>query len=248
MSHLSWLTARPIAHRGLHDERNGIVENTPSAALAAIAGNYGIECDLQITADNEAMVFHDDTLDRLTAGSGPVALHTAADLKRIPLKRTADRMMTIGEYCDLIAGRTLLLIELKSRFDGDLRIASRAVDVLRNYKGPFALMSFDPALIAQVRRLAPEMTRGMVSQSRYDDPYWDFLSSAQKRSMTFLTYAASSRPQFFAHDITQLPSFATSFARALFGVPILTWTVGNDAQRTRAARVADQVIFEGFRA
>jgi len=248
MPHLSWLTARPIAHRGLHDERSGIVENTPSAASAAITANYGIECDLQITSDAEAVVFHDDTLERLTVGSGPVAAHTAADLKRIPLKRTADRMMTIGEYCGLIAGRTVLLIELKSRFDGDLRVADRAVEVLRNYKGPFALMSFDPALIARVRRLAPEMPRGMVSQSRYDDPDWGFLSSAQKRSLTFMTHLPASRPQFFAHDITQLPSVVPSLARNLFGVPILTWTVRSEAQQTQAMRVADQVIFEGFRA
>lgn len=77
MPNLPWLTARPIAHRGLHDEKIGVIENTPSAALAAVEVNYGIECDVQITADNEAMVFHDDTLDRLTASGGPLATRNA---------------------------------------------------------------------------------------------------------------------------------------------------------------------------
>lgn len=248
MPNLSWLTARPIAHRGLHDEAHGIVENTPGAALAAIAAGYGIECDLQITADSEAMVFHDDELERLTEGAGPLAARTAADLKRVAFKGTADRMMTLGEYCDLIAGRTVLVAELKSRFDGDLRVAQRAIDVLRSYKGPFALMSFDPALVAEVRRLAPEMTRGITSESGYNHPYWKFLTPARKRSLAWMTHAPSSRPQFIAHYVNDLPARIPQLARALFGVPILTWTVRTDAQKTRAKQSADQMIFEGFRA
>src|ERR1700736_1999789 len=92
-----WLTARPIAHRGLHDAARGIVENTASAVAAAIAGGYGIEVDLQVSADGDAMVHHDDALGRLTDGSGPLAALSAAELRRIPFRATADRMMTLGE-------------------------------------------------------------------------------------------------------------------------------------------------------
>src|SRR5512140_963362 len=98
-----WFTARPIAHRGLHNGATGVIENTPSAALAAIAGNYAIETDVQISADGEAMIFHDDELERLTEGHGPVAAKSAAELKRIDLRSTADHMVTLAEYCDLIA-------------------------------------------------------------------------------------------------------------------------------------------------
>ena len=70
-----WLTARPIAHRGLHDAASGVIENTASAFRAAIAGGYGIECDLQISADGEAMVHHDDALGRLTDGTGRLDTH-----------------------------------------------------------------------------------------------------------------------------------------------------------------------------
>jgi glycerophosphoryl diester phosphodiesterase len=247
MPHLPWLTARPIAHRGLHDEANGVVENTPGAARAAIAGGYAIECDVQITSDGEAMVFHDDTLERLTEGSGAVAAYPAAQLRQVAFKGTSDRMATLGEYCDLIAERAMLVIELKSRFDGDLRIATRTVAVMRSYGGAFALMSFDPALVTEVRRLAPEMTRGIVSESNYNDPYWNFLTLAQRSSLTWMTHAPASRPQFIAHNVNHLPALLPQAGRALFGIPILTWTVRTEAQRTRAARIADQVIFEGFR-
>ena len=105
-----WLTARPIAHRGLHDAASGVIENTASAFRAAIDGGYGIECDLQISADGEAMVYHDDALGRLTDGADRLDAMTAEALGRVPFKASADRMMTLGELCNLVAGRATLLI------------------------------------------------------------------------------------------------------------------------------------------
>ena len=96
---LDWLTARPLAHRGLHDATAGKIENTASAFAAAIAGGYGIECDLQISADGEAMVHHDDALGRLTEGSGRLADMTSADIKQVRFKHSADRILTLGELC-----------------------------------------------------------------------------------------------------------------------------------------------------
>src|SRR5262249_19045314 len=119
----AWLTARPIAHRGLHDHAQGIIENTPSAATAAIAGRYGSEAGLPASAAGEAMVHHDDTLGRLTDGTGALRNISAAALKRMPFRTTADRMMTLGDLLDVVAGRVALLLEIKSRFDGDLRLA-----------------------------------------------------------------------------------------------------------------------------
>src|ERR1700749_192007 len=94
-----WLTARPVAHRGLHDAARGIIENMPAAAEGAIAGNFAIECDIQLTADGEAMVHHDDELGRLTEGSGALLGKTAAELKAVPFKNTAERMMTLSDRC-----------------------------------------------------------------------------------------------------------------------------------------------------
>src|SRR3990172_13244399 len=100
MSGLDWLTARPIAHRGLHDAAAGVIENTASAFNAAIAGGYGIETDLQISADGEAMVHHDDALGRLTEGSARLADMTAAEIKMVHFKASADPILTLGEPCE----------------------------------------------------------------------------------------------------------------------------------------------------
>src|SRR6185295_19385629 len=135
----NWLTARPIAHRGLHDAQNNIIENTPSAFTAAVTERYGIECDLQISADGEAMVHHDEALGRLTEGNARLDAMTAADLRRVPFKATHDRMISLGELGDLVAGRVPLVIELKSRFDGDLRLVRRAAAVLAGYGGAAAV-------------------------------------------------------------------------------------------------------------
>ncbi len=148
---LDWLTARPIAHRGLHDAAAGVIENTASAFDAAIAGRYGIETDVQISRDGEAMVHHDDALGRLTDGSGRLADLSASELKAVSFKATGDRMLTLGELCQRMAGRTALVIELKSHDDGDLRLARRCAQVLADYAGHAAVMSFDPALIEILR-------------------------------------------------------------------------------------------------
>ncbi len=225
MPGLDWLTARPVAHRGLHDAQKGIIENTPSAFAAAIAGGYGIECDLQITADGEAMVHHDEALGRLTEGSDRLDAMTAADLKRVPFKATTDRMITLGELCDLVAGRTTLVIELKSRFDGDRRLAARAAELLAGYRGPAAVMSFDPAQVAALREIAPALARGMVAERRYRHREWDRLPAASKRAMAYFKHVLRTRPQFLAYSVKDLPAAIPLAARNLFGLPLLTWTV-----------------------
>jgi glycerophosphoryl diester phosphodiesterase len=242
-----WLTARPVAHRGLHDAANGVIENTPSAFRAAIAASYAIECDIQISADGEAMVFHDQTLERLTEGAERLDAMPAADLKRVAFRGTTDRMITLGELADLVADRAALLIEIKSRFDGDLRLAKRAAEILANYGGRVALMSFDPAPIAALRTLAPRLPRGIVAERRYTHPEWSPLSARTKRALAYFQHALQSRPQFIAYSVKDLSSAIPRLARNVLRLPLLTWTVRSDVDRERAARYADQMIFEGFR-
>ncbi|MCK0210024.1 glycerophosphodiester phosphodiesterase [Starkeya koreensis] len=242
----AWLTARPVAHRALHDAARGVIENTPSAVDAALAGGYAIEVDIQLSADGEALVFHDDTLERLTTASGPAGALTAAALKGLELRGTSDRMMTLAELLARVGGRVPLVIELKSRFDGDTAVAVRAVEVLAGYGGPAALMSFDPDLVAAVRRLAPHIPRGITMEHRYDDPEWDFLSPATKFAWGNLLHFPRTRPDFVAHYVKELPATAVSLARRAIRLPLLTWTVRTPEDRAVAARHADQMIFEGF--
>jgi glycerophosphoryl diester phosphodiesterase len=246
MSRFDWLTSRPIAHRGLHDGGLRIVENTQSAASAAIDHGYGIEVDLQITADGEAMVHHDDVLGRLTEGVGRLADMTAAQLKRIPFKSTADHMMTLGELCDLVGGRTLLLVEMKSAFDGDRRLARRTAQVLKGYAGPVAAMSFDPALVGELKHAAPQLTRGITAMGHYDDLEWAALSKWSKRAWPHLLPAIVHNPHFVAYALHDLPAVAATLARNVLGKPLLTWVARSEEDRRRASRLADQIIFEGF--
>jgi glycerophosphoryl diester phosphodiesterase len=244
---LAWLTARPIAHRGLHEAARGIVENMPAAAAAAIAGNYGIEADLQISADGEAMVHHDGALGRLVDGDGALRDLPAARLKQVPFKATAERMMTLGDLCDLVASRVTLVLELKSRFDGDFRVAARTAEVLASYGGPVGVGSFDPALICELRRIAPHIARGIIAERHYDHPEWRHLSAARKLQLAFLMHGWKSRPDFIAYRVRDLTTVAPRVARHMFGLPLLTWTVRSDEDRAIAAGFADQIIFEGFR-
>jgi len=244
---LDWLTARPIAHRGLHDAAHGRLENTAGAVGAAIAANYGVEVDVQISADGEAMVHHDDVLGRLTEGTGRLDRLTAADLKRVPFRGSADHMLTLGELCDLVDGRVTIVIELKSRFDGDARLPARVAEVLAGYRGPAAPMSFDPKQVTLLRHKARRLPCGIIAAKYRPQPYWDQMPFWMRHGMGYLVTGVVARPQFVAYAVADLPAFAPIFSRRVFGLPLLTWAVRTEAERQCAARWADQMIFEGFR-
>lgn len=242
----AWFTARPVAHRGLHDRARGVVENMPGAMIAAVAGNFSIEVDLQLTADGEAMVHHDDELGRLTIGSGSLRHHTAAELKQVAFKDTTERMMSLADLCALVDGRVGLLLEVKSHFDGDRKLVGRMAEILKSYRGPVAVMSFDPDQVLALRELLPTLPRGITAQRRYDDGEWLELTPAQRRGMQSLRHAFRTRPHFVAYRVKDLPAPAPWLARHIFGCALLAWTVRTPEQRAVATEHADQMIFEGF--
>jgi glycerophosphoryl diester phosphodiesterase len=241
-----WLTAQPVAHRGLHDAARGIIENMPGAVKAAIAQNFAIEVDVQLTADGEAMVHHDDALGRLTEGSGTLLSKTATELKEVKFKATSEHMMSLGDLCALVAGQTPLVVEVKSHFDGDRRLVRRMAEVLASYQGPIAAMSFDPDQVLALKETMPTLPRGIIAQRSYDDDYWSKLTQAQRDTMLYLRHGFHTEPHFVAYWVDQLPAPAPWIARNIFGLPLLTWTVRTPEQRQRAVRYADQMIFEGF--
>lgn len=245
---LGWLVAKPIAHRGLHDLASGVIENSPSAATAAIAGGFGIECDVQLTADGEAVVFHDFVLDRLTGETGTVVARKAAELGAITLKGSNDPILTLSAFLDLIGGRVPLVIEIKSRFDGDLTLTKRTVEVVAGYKGhPIVIKSFDPDIVAALRELAPEIPRGIVAMNAYDYGDYVSLSPERKHALANLLHFTESRPDFISWKVTDLESAAPYLCRNALGLPLMSWTVRTPEERQRAAAMADQMVFEGFR-
>ncbi|MFG1422193.1 glycerophosphodiester phosphodiesterase family protein [Roseixanthobacter liquoris] len=246
MGDLSWLIQRPVAHRGLHDASRGVIENSPSAIEAAIAGGFSVEVDIQSARDGEAMVYHDFALDRLTQGSGLLAEHSSAQLAQVRFRATDDRMMSLPDLLARVDGRAPLLIEIKSAFTGDVRLALRAARLLAEYRGPAALMSFDPEMISAVRDAAPGITRGIVAERRYNEPEWNDLSAGAKHVLRNLLHWPATRFQFIAYRVADLPAPVTRIARAL-GFPVLAWTVRRQADRDAAKKFADQMIFESFR-
>jgi len=240
---LDWLVARPIAHRGLHDAARGIAENTAGAFAAAMRRNYAIECDLQLSADGEAMVFHDYTLERLTRSQGRVIEHTAAALQDMALRDSADRMQTLPELLAQVNGRAALIIELKSHWDGSLALARRTAEIVRDYHGHVALMSFDPEVVAGLAGLAPGVPRGLVAER--ESVMEVRLDLARRLALRHFSHVDRSRPQFLSYHAQGLP-YGPSRAFRQAGLPVICWTVCDAEAAARARRYADQITFEGF--
>lgn len=241
-----WLTALPIAHRGLHDAQSGLIENTLSAAEAAAALGYAVECDVHLSADDHAMVFHDHALDRLTTGSGPLRNHTRTDLSSFDIHGTSDRIPMLQDLLALIDDRVPLFIEIKGSVGQEQDLAHRTADAIAGYPGRVALMSFFPSILGWLRRLSVDRPLGLLSY-RYDDPESAKLGAWKRFALRNLLSAVFLKPDFIAYDIRGLPSRAPLLMRRR-GIPLLTWTVRTEEERARAARYADQIIFEGFRA
>ncbi|MBG1231630.1 glycerophosphodiester phosphodiesterase family protein [Aestuariivirga litoralis] len=241
---LDWLVAKPIAHRGFHDEKNGHVENCESSFAAAVAQGYSIECDIQLTKDGQAVVFHDDDIDRVMQGHGRVKDFTTRELKAMSFKQGKDRVQTLAELLEQVAGRTTLVIEIKSLWDDDFTLTDHALNVLADYTGPHALMSFDPDLVARVAATSSGTVRG-ITADRVIDPYYEPLPVAKRVAMREMSHLPQSQPHFISFDYRQLPfQPITEFQAA--GFPIITWTIENDAQAKQARRWCDQITFENF--
>ncbi len=236
-----WLIARPIAHRGWHGP--GRPENSLAAAEAAAQAGFAVECDVVLSADGEAMVFHDSTLDRLTAASGAVGALSAAALGELRLQGTAERIPTLAALLAGIGGRVPVVCEIKSGFDGDFRLAERASQIAAAFAGPLAFKSFDPEVIAHLRAAGCVRPLGIVAEASYDDPYFAALSPVQKRDCAAFTHVARTRPDFLSWRVDDLPHAAPSLMRA-GGKPVMAWTVRRPEQWALVRAFADQAVFE----
>ena len=241
---IDWLVARPIAHRGLHDGAKAVVENTASAFAAAIVGNFAIECDLQITADGEAVVFHDEKLERLTESLWLVKDLTAAEVTRLTIRNSKDRVQTLVSLLQQVDGRVPLVIELKTHWDASTALVERALDVLRNYHGRYCLMSFDPDVIEFLRLRSPCTIRGIVAD-RATDQYYNMLPLKRRLELRTLSHLARTQPHFISFYFRDLPFAPVAELRAA-GTPVISWTIRSPAQATMALRHSDQITFEGF--
>ena len=242
----AWLVERPIAHRGLHDRAAGRIENSLSAAGAAVAARYAIECDVQRAADGEAMVFHDFTLERLTGRPGALADLDRAAAGALALTGSSDRIPSLPDLFGLVAGRVPIVCEIKSAFDGDMRLADRVHDLADAYPGSLAIKSFDPAVIAHLRGRRTGRPLGIVAEGRFDAAEWAALPARTRQVMAEMIHIGETRPDFLSFHVGDLPHAIPMLCRDALGLPVMAWTVRTGEQRQMAARWADQMVFEGF--
>lgn len=247
MKDFSWLNARPIAHRGLHDAAAGRIENTMSAFAAAAERRFNIELDVHMSADGQIYVFHDDVLDRLTEVTGPVAGKSYADLRAIAIKGTGDRMPLLSEVLDVVAGRVGLVIEIKSYFAERQRdLVEATAKVLSTYGGPFVLESFDPRQVQDVGEIAPDVPRGIIADDcSTPDDYNDFRFVGRNELLS-LEHHAWSGFEFLSYWVRLLGNEPSRKVRDDWKLPVTTWTVRTPDDVRAARDFGAEIVFEGF--
>ena len=236
MSDLSWLTRRPIAHRGFHDLNNLRWENTLSAFDAAIARDYAIECDVHLSADGVPVVFHDSALGRLTGEDGFVYDRTVAQLQQLAIGGTQDHVPTLAQMLERVGGRVPLVIELKGIEGKDDGLVAAVAKELATYDGKVAIMSFDHWLVRHFASDAPGIAAGLTAEGR--------TQAELEAHFSMLAHPIS----FVSFSVQDLPNPFISFVREKLAMPVITWTVRNDAAREATFTHADQMTFEGFEA
>jgi len=236
------LFAPAVAHRGLWAP-DGPPENSLAAFQAACAAGYGIELDVQLSADGEAMVFHDDDLDRMTGAAGRLSDRTAAELAELRLKGGDERIPTLVETLALVGRRAMVQVELKTPYGHVGPLEQRVHEILIDHAGPVAVIGFNPYSHAWFAERFPGVLRGLDSWSYRKAAH---MADAQRASFARLEHVAIARPHFLALGVDMLPGELAAKHRAA-GLPIVAWTVRSPEQWAGVRAGCDNLIFEGWR-
>lgn len=235
----------PIAHRGLWTP-GGAPENSLAAFQAACAKGYSIELDVQLTADGQAVVFHDDRLERLTGVEGRLRDHTAAELSAMKLSGTDETIPTLADALAVIGHRAMVQIELKTPFGEVGELEKKVSEILIDHNGPIAVIGFNPYSHAWFADHNPQVLRGLDSYS-WNDENARKLAPELRKSLAALEQVELARPDFLALGLDMLPSPRADVFRAR-GMPIVAWTVRSPEQWDAVSDHCDNLIFEGFAA
>lgn len=233
----------PIAHRGMHDFANGVVENSFSAFARAIRYNYPIECDLQCTFDDMAVVFHDETLDRMTDQKGFVNEKTLSEITQIKLKNSIDKIQSLKEFLAQINGSVPLLIEIKDQ-SGELGpklggFINDIISTLKLYNGIFAIMSFNPHVISHLRQQWPGACLGLTTDN-FSHHEWENVPRDRVNRLNKLSEVDGLEIDFISHNWL----FFNSVKH--INLPKICWTIRNQEQADTALKFADNITFEGY--
>jgi len=241
---IEWLSDQPYGHRGFHDKEAGLIENSLSAFHAAIEQGYGIELDVQLSGDDDAVVFHDRTLDKLTGETGPVSARSTEELREITLTGSQDTIPTLDHVLSVIDGQVPVLVEVKTKpREAPGALEQAVLGALESYDGPFAVMSFAPDCVAWFQTMAPWMPRGLVAMDFVAHPV--DLSFAERLALARLHFVRQLDPDFVAYDCRSIPNKALRTVRQR-GIQTLSWTVRDQDMADHVDPHVDQIIFEGF--
>lgn len=238
----------PLAHRGLHAADDGRPENSREAMAAAVEAGYGVELDVQISADGVAMVFHDQTLDRMTSAAGAVRDRSAAELAALPLNGGPTGIPTLADILALIAGRVPVLIEIKDQ-DGALGpnigpLESAVADGIRGYRGPLAVMSFNPHSVARMADIAPDVVRGLTTCD-FAANDWPGASPTTLDHLRAIADFDRVGASFVSHDRNDLTA-GPILQLVERDIPVLCWTVRTPHEERDARDIACNITFEGY--
>lgn len=222
----------PIAHRGLWNE--SAVENSILSYSLAVQKGFPIEIDLYSTKDGHIVCFHDDTLFRMTGENGFIYEKTLSELKSLSLKNTDQKIPTFEEVLRVVNGKVPLLIEFKDQPDKSYIL--KAVKILKEYKGDFAVQAFNPLYLLKIKKLAPEFIIGILGTNTPPKER-SFLTKfiVKNLSLNFLI-----KPDFISYNYKGLP------IKNPFNLPLLAWTVTDSKNAKTALSFADNIIFENF--
>ncbi|SFK24359.1 Glycerophosphoryl diester phosphodiesterase [Methylocapsa palsarum] len=179
---------------------------------------------------------------------GDVAAFSAGDLAGLAHKECDEGIATLSGFLAAVAGRTPVIVEIKSRFDGDVRLAARALAAIADYAGPVGLKTFDPRVLACLRAQGASRPLGLVAEACYETGEWLELAPQQRAALRELRHFPDTRPDFLSWNVNDLPHAVPMLCRAGIGMPVMTWTVRSPEDRSRAELWADQIVFEGFEA
>lgn len=236
-----WLTAAPIAHRGLHNKTLGAEENSMTAFLRAKSAGLPIEFDMHLSADFKPVIFHDENLARMTGDSRQIADVTASELMVMPLGDSTDYIPDLQSVLQAVDGHVPLVIELKPSPFGREKLAEIVWSMLKTYKGAYSIQSFDPFLLHWFRKNAPQVIRGqlaMKSPPRKMPAYKKFL-------MHHMLLNTLSKPHYIGYDVASISDWTVKRA-VKKSMKLLAWTVCDEKQLEHARLHADNIIFENL--
>ncbi|MEI7931453.1 MAG: glycerophosphodiester phosphodiesterase [Alphaproteobacteria bacterium] len=231
----------PFAHRGLWAP-GGAPENSLAAFQLAAHANYGIELDVQLSADGEAMVFHDLTMERLTGVEGRLSDHHTEELGKTRLLGTDETIPTLAEALAVIGHQAMVLIELKTPYGDVGDLERRVCEVLIDHNGPTAVIGFNPYSHAWFAQHHPQILRGLDSYSYRDN---ETLAREQRRAYAALEHVGLAKPHFLALGCDIVASPAAAKLREK-GMPVIAWTVRSTGEWAKVKPHADNLIFESF--